>query len=454
MLKKVKLAIAACSAAAVLFLAAAFCLYVHSFRNLSAIQPLTAEQQQELETKLDTSFPARKQILHELPYNTVSAKLDVGAQSAVLIDTATGCILFEKNADRIIPPASMTKLVVMYIAFEEIASGHISLKDIVPIRPDSYARNLPFDASRMFLNAGQTVTLEELLTGMAVDSGNDAAIAVAEYISGSVDKFVERMNSEVQAMGLIHTRFTEPSGYSETNLTTAREFGAFATMYVTKFPQALADFHSRREFSYPLPKNLPGFAPEKVKPIKQENTNRLLGVLEGCDGIKTGFIYESGYNLALTAQRNGTRFLSVTMGGPGRGGIQGNTWRIRDGTTLMEWAFSSFADYKAGKQSYTVPVPGGKGKFVHLIPVRQSDTLTVPFISGNSPRQSAESVTVAAELPLYLSGKVEAGAVYGMLTYKLGSTVLEKIPLAADRDIQKGNFISSLIGKAAALFLR
>ncbi len=455
MLKKVKLSIFAFAAITALSAVLFFCFYVRSFRTPVQPQALTAVEQKNLETILDSAFPARKVMLRNLPYKTLPAHLDIGAESAILIDTATGSILFEKNADEAIPPASMTKLVVMYIVFQEIAAGHISLQDIVPLKPESYACNLPSDSSLMFLNAGQVVTLEELLTGLAVDSGNDAAIAIALYISGSVDKFVERMNSEVRKLGLIHTHFTEPSGYSETNTTTAREFAAFSRKYVTEYPEALDKFHSRREFIYPLPENLPSFAVKKVHPIKQENTNKLLDILEGCDGLKTGFIYESGYNLALTVQRNGTRFLSVTMRGPGHGGNQGNSWRIHDGTALMEWAFSKFADFRSKeKPVYTVAVLGAKHKFVNLVPVMNAQSLTVPFITGKSPRAAADSVTVTAELPACILGGTQAGTIYGKLTYKLGTTVLEKIPLVADRSIKKAALPGYLLGKAASLFIR
>jgi D-alanyl-D-alanine carboxypeptidase (penicillin-binding protein 5/6) len=162
--------------------------------------------------------------LSELPYNIESPelsqpKLALYAKSAILVDTATGNILFEKNADAIIPPASMTKIALMYVVFQEIAAGNISLTDIVELPPESWWINAPPGSSLMFLEEGQIVTLEELLIGLSVASGNDAAIAVAYHVAGSVPEFCARMTQEMRKLGLQVTTFVEPSGYSEKNIT-------------------------------------------------------------------------------------------------------------------------------------------------------------------------------------------------------------------------------------------
>ncbi len=443
------------AAAGAVLIAGAFFSYTHTLRTLPEPEPLTQEEQQELDAVLDGAFPERTQGVHALPYHTVPAKLDVWAGSAIIIDTATGSVLYEKNADEVIPPASMTKLMVMYIIFKEIHAGTVSPADIVPLPPECWAVNLPSDASRMFLNAGQQVTLDEILTGLAVDSGNDAAIAAALYISGSMDTFVERMNREAQALGLVQTRFVEPSGYDEHNLTTAREFASFARRYVSDFPEALEKYHSRHEFTYPQPHNLPQYPEDKVQSITQYNTNKLLRLLPGCDGLKTGFIYESRYNLALTAQRNGVRFLSVTMKGSGVGSVQGNNGRIHDGTQMMEWAFASFADYHdTDPHRITVAVPGGSRNTVTLVPVLDTSYLTVPFITGATPQDAARSVTVQAEVPPYISETTKAGEIYGTLIYRTGQQVLRRVPLAADRTVERGPLIRRAAGKLAAPLLQ
>ncbi|MBR4599630.1 MAG: D-alanyl-D-alanine carboxypeptidase, partial [Treponema sp.] len=309
----------------------AFISYSDTFKNPDNARPLSEEQLLEFNSTLDSLYPSqRKSILKELPYSVTKANLDVWAGAAILIDASNGCVLFEKNADEIIPPASIAKLFVMYIVFKDAAEGKISLDDVVPLPERSWAINMPKDASLMFLGQGQVVTLRELLKGLAVASGNDAAIAVADYISGSTKAFVQRMNEECAALGLTHTHFVEPSGYDEHNLTTARELAAFCCEYIRRFPQSVEEFHSAPSIKYPMEKNLPSWLKSKgdSTAIYQRNTNPLLGVMEGCDGIKTGFIYESRYNLALTAKRNGVRYISVTMMGTGVGSKQGNAGRV------------------------------------------------------------------------------------------------------------------------------
>ena len=270
--------------------------YAKSFQ-VPQVRLLSEGMQADLNSLLSHSFS----LLRPLPYNVNVPPLSVKAKSAILIDADNGFILYEKNADKIIPPASLTKLVVMYIAMKDVTAGKIALSDVVPLIPQSWAINAPIGSSLMFLGEGQRVTLEELLRGMAVVSGNDAAVAVACYISGNTIEFVKRMNAEMAELGLTQTHFVEPTGYSEENKTTAREFAAFCRVYLEKFPQTIELFHNVREFTYPQEHNLPVNYIQKsaiagTLPVTQEPTNRVLMKLQGADGLKTGFINESGYS--------------------------------------------------------------------------------------------------------------------------------------------------------------
>ena len=434
-------------------LVCAFFGYSASFKKIENVKPLSSEQEIEFSALLDELYSEKRvSILKELPYSVSKANLDVWAGSAILIDASNGCVLFEKNADEIIPPASIAKLFVMYIVFKDVADGKISLDDVVTLPERSWAINMPRDASLMFLGQGQIVTLRELLKGLAVASGNDAALAVADYISGSTKAFVERMNEECAALGLTHTHFVEPSGYDEHNLTTARELAAFCKEYVSRFPQSVEEFHSAPSIKYPLEKNLPLWQKDRgdSTAIYQKNTNPLLGVMEGCDGIKTGFIYESRYNLALTAKRNGVRFISITMKGTGVGSKQGNAGRVHDGTEMMEWAFSSFADFNPCADlpdSYTVASLGSKntnGKFIKLVPAWKN-TITVPHIQGETALADAQSVKATVNIPRFIYGGVKAGESYGQIQYKLGDIVLETVPLVADRNYEKAGVFTRAI---------
>lgn len=424
-----------------------FFLYVNGLKNPTYLEPSQEELLFFQQVKAQR-YP--QLIVDSLPYPVTPADFSVHSGSAILIDAATGSILYEKNADAVIPPASMTKLVVMYVVFQEIATGRISLDDVVPLPPESWAVNAPPQSSLMFLAEGQTVTLRELLLGLAVASGNDAAVAVAHYVSGSVDKFIERMNREMELLGLEKTRFVEPSGYSELNLTTPREFAAFARVYLARYPESLEAFHSQPSISYPQKHNLAEWHQEKDQAIFQQSTNKLLGVLPGCDGLKTGFIYESGYNLSLTAQRGETRFISVTMMGPGVGSVEGNRYRVADGTNLMEWAFSTFAThFKADVEPLAIPVLGGQKNSVVLAPLHTND-LTVPAIlKDQSPATAANSITAQISIPSYVQAPLQAGDVVGKITYSLGNIVLEEVPLLAVTPVKDGNVFKKLVDKLA-----
>ena len=433
---------------------------LYRFKEASPPRELTEDERKALDDALDKAYPARNDILKPLPYPVVPAKLSVEAGSAILIDTASGSVLYEKKADRIIPPASMTKIAVMYVVMQEIERGTISYGDVVPLPSETWACNMMPHSSLMFLGKGQIVTVEELLTGLDVCSGNDAAYALAYYIAGSMEAFVERMNREMRLLGLTKTHFAEASGYSADNETTAREMAMLARVYITRFPDTLVKFHSRLSFTYPQLHNL---APEdRSKPtaqdfskglpekitmgITQQNTNALLGKLAGCDGLKTGYIDESGYNLALTAHRGATRFLSVTMNGPGRNRREGDAYRVQDGTALMEWAFARFADCKKtdAVHRYFIPVTGAKAQWTYLTPAYDFSALTVPFITGDSPEDAARSVRVLVNLPHSIEGGVSAGSEYGSIEYVLDGKTLEAIPLVADRTIEKANaFVSA-----------
>ena len=440
-----------------LILVLAFFIFVgarkSAFSKLVAAEPVAFEQKKN--TKL----------LQALPYTLPDLGIDVGADSAILIDVSNGCVIWEKNADKVIPPASMTKLFAMYVVEKEVAAGRLHYDDIIPLPPECWACNMPPHSSLMFLGEGQVVTLEELLLGLSICSGNDAAYALAYAVCGSMEEFVNRMNEVAWQAGLSHTHFVESSGYSEENLTTAREMAAFCRLYIMEHPDSLRRFHSVPSFTYPKERNMApgdrygsqdwsnGLPRHITMGITQENTNPLLGKLAGCDGLKTGYIDESGYNLALTVARDGTRFLSVTMGGKGRDSREGQQGRINDGTAIMETAFGIFRDYDLSdvKESYFIKVYGSKTKAINLLPAVELEPLCVPFVTGASIAENLQNVKVTITMPDYLQGEITAGAQYGKIEITLGEYVLQKIPLLADRSTQKAGLpvrlADSLIAK-------
>jgi D-alanyl-D-alanine carboxypeptidase (penicillin-binding protein 5/6) len=265
---------------------------------------------------------------------------EIVSRAAVLLDVETGTVLYSKNPHDEIPPASLTKLMTIHLVLKEVNAGRISLDKIVPITTESWALRQPPRSSLMFLAPGQTVTLKEILLGLAVSSGNDAAVAAALSIAPSVSDFAHMMTMEARRMGFVKTRFVEPSGISEDNMTTAAEFAAFCREYIRLYPWVLAELHSVREFAYPTAANVAEAFKNNPNTIVQANRNSLLRTFPGVDGLKTGYIDEAGYHIALTAQRNGTRFLAVIMGAPAQRG--GDSIRDRDGERFLSWAFANF----------------------------------------------------------------------------------------------------------------
>lgn len=428
------------------------------FYNLKEAQTLSVNQKNDLDLFLKNNYSEHNKIIQKLPYTISSQKIDILAESAILIDMANGNILYEKNADRIIPPASMTKLFAMYVVEEEIRAGNLSYDDIIYLPPECWACNMPPHSSLMFLGKEQIVTVEELLLGLSICSGNDAAYALAYAICGNMDDFVVKMNQIAVSLGLENTRFVESSGYSELNTTTAREMASFARVYIKNHPESLKKFHSVKSFTYPKEKNLApkdilqaqDFSqgiPEKITmSITQKNTNPLLDNLLGCDGLKTGYIDESGYNLSLTAQRDSRRFLSVTMKGPGNNTKEGQNGRIHDGTNLMEYAFKNFSDlYVADKiKPIFVKVFGSKEKSLNLVPAFDVEYETIPFILGESLQENIDNVKVEIEIPDYLFGNITMGTKYGEIRFVLDDYILDTIPLVADRNIEHSNMIIRL----------
>lgn len=362
---------------------------------------------------------------------------ELRSRSAVLLDAATGTVLYEKEGNLEIPPASLTKLMTMHVVLEEVAAGRVSLDDVVALPRSSWAINQSWGSSLMFLAPGQRVTLRELMLGLAVSSGNDAAVAVALHLAPSIRDFAERMNREARSMGLSATRFVEPSGISEHNMTTAAEFAAFCRIYLEKHPQALAEFHSVREFAYPKSENLPEVFRDKPGTIVQYNRNLLLDALEGVDGLKTGYIIESGYNIALTAERSGTRLIAVLLGGPGSGSAQGGRFRAEDGGRLLAWGFENFKTLRPVVEHLDpVRVWKGRADYADIAPA-EATAFTVPANRGN--RVFWEVVRTEPVL-----APLAAGTVLGELVISDEAGELRRIPLASGTDIPEGGFFKRL----------
>jgi D-alanyl-D-alanine carboxypeptidase (penicillin-binding protein 5/6) len=383
--------------------------------------------------------------LHVLLAGSFPAPPALTARSAILIEARTGAILFENHADDPIPPASLTKLMTLHIALQRIDDGLLDPSRVITPPPDSWARNLPPHSSVMFLGPGQRLTIDQLLKGLVVDSGNDAAVALADVIAGSVPAFADVMNEEASRLGYHVMRFVEPSGLSSANLITAREYVDFCRRFVTLHPRALADLFSLRELTYPLPENLSGDNNER--PITQKNTNILLGHYEGVDGLKTGHIDESGYNFAATARRGNMRLISVILGVPDQ--VPGGGLRMRavESAELLDYGFSNFT---LVQPTYAPPsavhVWKGSARLLAIAP-RTAPSVVVP-------RGQMDRVAAVVEQRKEVIAPVAEGQVLGHIVVRLGKVELASFPLQAMTAVPRGGLLRRALDSVALLFHR
>jgi D-alanyl-D-alanine carboxypeptidase (penicillin-binding protein 5/6) len=372
-----------------------------------------------------------------------SGFLTLYSQSAVVMDAETGAIVYSKNPDDEIPPASLTKLMTMHLVFKEIASGRASLNELITPPRESWAVNQLYGSSLMFLAQGQILSLRELMLGMAIFSGNDAATAAALRLAPTVEEFTRIMNMEAAAMGLNKTRFVDASGYSEENMTTAREFARLCRLYLLAHPESLKDFHSVREFAYPRAENLPPERWENPGTRLHRNSNSLLGRVKGVDGLKTGYIPESGYNIALTAERNGTRFIAVILGGPSEWG--GDRKRDEDGEKVLEWAFDHYKTIRPDVGALTpVRIWKGKNNYADIVPEE-------PF-NFTALVERGRGLSWEIELDEPVVAPLNAGQAVGRIVFYDSLGELRNVTLVTAQNAEKGGFFKRLFDSIRLLF--
>ena len=259
------------------------------------------------------------------------AKAAITARSVMVMNMATGEILYAKNPDAPIAPASLTKILSLYLIYEALGEGRIQTSDVVLVGHGVTRVN----GSRMRIRPGAQVALGELMKGMAVVSANDASMAAAEYVAGDVEEFVRRMNAKARELGMSSSRFENPSGLREEGqVTTARDILRLSCAYINRFPQSLR-MHSLPVFEYGR--------------RTRNNTNHLIETTPYVDGLKTGHVDGSGYHLVLTARRDGTRVVVVVLGSRSSGA------RFREARTLLEDAFRKVRHDPAARRVAEAP---------------------------------------------------------------------------------------------------
>ena len=301
---------------------------------------------------------------------------EVAAKSYLLLDLGSDQVLAERNADTQADPASLTKLMTAWLVFDALKARKLTLEQTLPVSLRAWAERKR-GGSLMFIDPKMTPTVDELLRGMVAVSGNDAAVALAEGVAGSLDGFVGMMNRQAQAWGLKNTQFKNVTGLTEAgHYSSARDLGLIAAHVVRDFPEPYARYYALRNFSF--------------NGIKQDNRNMLLGRDPSIDGMKTGYTDAAGYCLIASAQRempNGKRRLvSVVMGAASREA------RASESQKLLNWGYTAWDAvrlFEAGKAAVTAPVWKGKQPTVAL-GAAQAMVVTVPKGEGDKLKTSVQ----------------------------------------------------------------
>ena len=361
------------------------------------------------------SFNASAQTM-SLP---VPAAPTIDSTSYALMDFQSGELIAGSNPDARVEPASITKVMTVYIAFDEIKNGHMKLEDTVLISEKAWRQGMDSSESRMFVEVGTRVKVEDLLRGIIIASGNDASVAMSEHMAGSESVFAEMMNQYAKKLGMKNTHFADASGLPDPNhYTTARDLTILGRALIRDFPEMYKIF-AERSYAY-------SGAP-KVK--AQPNRNGLLEKDPSVDGIKTGHTNSAGYCLLASAQRDGRRLVSAVMGA--------KTWAGRETASLelLNYGFRFYETvslFGAAKPVSTVRVWKG-----------DADQLAVgvlPALSMSLPRGSSAQVQAIPQITVRAVAPIKAGQQLGTVTITLGGKPLRTVPLVALKDVPEGGF--------------
>lgn len=348
--------------------------------------------------------------------NTRGVELANDAKSAILIERDTGAVLYEKNAHEKLPPASMTKIMTMLLIMEAIDKGELSYKE--KVRASEYAASM--GGSQIFLEPGEEMTVDELLRGIAIGSGNDASVAMAERIAGSEEAFVEMMNKKAKELGLKNTSFQNATGLpAEGHYSSAYDMAMMARELlkyedITKYTGMYEDY---------LRENTD-------KKFWLVNTNRLVKFYPGVDGLKTGFTSEAKYCLTATAKKNGMRVIAVVFGA--------STPKERNAqiTKMLDYAFSQYKThpvYKRNEIIARVNVSKGKKKAIALV---TSEPISVLTKKG----QSIDQVKKVIKVKENVKAPIKKGDKLGILILKQDGKELLRSPIVAKENVAEASW--------------
>lgn len=348
----------------------------------------------------------------------IPAAPDVNAKSYLLVDTLTGKVLAEKNASERVEPASLTKIMTVYVAAHELKDGNIALDDVVTVSNKAWK----MEGSRMFLEVKDRVTVEQLLMGIIVQSGNDASVALAEHISGTEDVFAALMNLRAQELGMKNTHYTDATGLPDPDhYTTAEDLSILTQALITEFPDIYARFKVR-EYTY--------------GDISQHNRNNLLWRDETIDGVKTGHTESAGYCLVSSAERDGTRLIAAVLGSATQDS------RIDASQSLLNYGFRFFESHKlktAHQPLSEAKVWMGVTDMVNL-GIEQDLNVMIP-------RRQYEHLKATMDISSQIMAPVVAGQSYGTLRVTLDDQEIASVPLIALESIDEAGMVKRMKDK-------
>ena len=339
--------------------------------------------------------------------------LDTKAKNMILMDYTTGEYLFEKNASDPIPPASMSKLMTIYVLFDKLRNGSLSLDDTFKVSENAWRKGgAPSGGSTMFLAIGDEVKVDELLKGIIIQSGNDACIVAAENIAGDEDSFVDIMNHKAQELGLKNSHFVNVTGLPHPDhRMSVEDLAKLAQRIISEFPQFYHLF-SQKEFTY--------------NNIKQGNRNPLLYSMPYADGLKTGHTEEAGFCLTASAKKGDRRIIGVMTG------LASNKERSEEADKVMSWAFREYDNYnliEKGRKIADLPVQYGVNKTVPLV-VSQDVVKTIRKSLRNQ-------VKLVASYDKPVRAPIEMGQQLGVLKIEVPGSEVMEVPLIAGQTINK-----------------
>ena len=341
---------------------------------------------------------------------------ETNARAAYVYDMTTGTVLLEKNADTPLPPASMSKLMTLYLAFEAIADGRLSPDDELLVSEHA----MSYQGSSMFLRSGERVRVEDLIRGVIILSGNDASAVLAENLSpdGTEAGFARMMTSRAQDLGMMHSTFANSNGWPDPNQRmSVRDLGILAQRLITDFPTYYPIF-AEEEFLF-----------DGRVPSNSQNRNPILGLGLGADGMKTGHTQEAGYGLVGSAKQGDRRVVFVVTG------LDSAAARAEEGQRILNWSFRQFAQknvIETGTRVAEASVWMGQAPTVGLT-VAEDVSMLVPILSGDSI--DGEVVFNAP-----IEAPIAAGQNLGELIIRFDDLPERRIPLVAEADVPVGGF--------------